>query len=102
MPDPVFDIVFLVIGRTVRSDLGSRWDERFGVLCYGIRKDFGGLCVIYITSMKMLATGRPKQHLYGTDGLTGRNEFEERPFDIVRLALELFVVSDVEILLQAS
>jgi hypothetical protein len=52
--------------------------------------------------MKLLATGRPKQHLYGTGGLTGRDELEERPFDIVRLALELFVVSDVEILLQAS
>jgi hypothetical protein len=41
VPDPVFDIVFLVIGRTVRSDLSTRWDERFGVLCYGVRKDLG-------------------------------------------------------------
>jgi len=47
-------------------------------------------------------SGLTGQTLRETEGLTGRDELEERPFDIVRLALELFVVSDIEILLQAS
>jgi hypothetical protein len=47
-------------------------------------------------------SGLTRQTLRETDGLTGRDELEERPFDIVCLALELLLVSDVEILLQAS
>lgn len=52
--------------------------------------------------MDMLATRAVKTGSVRTGGLTGRNELEERPFDIVRLALELFIISDVEVLLQAS